>query len=138
MNTIVRLEHTEQGTFGVLLIDGLIRAITMELPWKDNKPCISSIPEGIYTVKKRAFWRGSGNHGYTFEVQDVPGRTAILWHPANYVSQLQGCQAFGSRVDYLRTRKEEQRWLFNSGQTFRKVRSLCPDEFELCVTSLKA
>jgi len=136
MNTIVRLEQTEQGTFGVFLIEGLIRAITMELPWRDNQVNISCIPEGVYQLKNRTFWGGSGNHGYTFEVQDVPGRTHILLHPANYASQLQGCIACGSRVEYLRVSQDNKRWLYNSGQTFRKVRDLLPDEFELCVISL--
>jgi hypothetical protein len=65
---------------------------TLELPWKDNEPRVSCIPEGIYEVErtyspsfKRKLWL----------VKNVPNRSGIRIHSANYVSQLLGCIAPG-------------------------------------------
>jgi len=65
----------------------LFQCVTLELPWLDNQPQVSCIPEGIYQVRTRR----TDKFGLHYHVQDVPGREWILFHPANYTSQLRGC-----------------------------------------------
>lgn len=64
---------------------------SLELPWKDNKRRESCIPLGTYKVKKHV----SPKFGKCFWIQDVPNRSEILIHPANYRRQLLGCIAPG-------------------------------------------
>jgi len=42
-----------KGTNGILMQDDLALCQTIELPWKNNLPTISCIPEGEYFLKKR-------------------------------------------------------------------------------------
>ena len=62
---------------------------TIERPWLNNKPNISCIPAGIYTISPV----DSPKFGLTYEVKDVIGRTHILFHKANIASELEGCIA---------------------------------------------
>jgi hypothetical protein len=77
---------------------------TLELGWKNNEKNISCIPPGTYDIVleyspkfDRDLW----------ELKDVPGRTEIKIHPANFYDQLHGCIALGDRfkkidgVDYI-------------------------------------
>lgn len=74
----------------------IFRIHSLELPWKDNKVSISCIPPGEYTLLHRT----SQKFGKHIHVTNVPGRSWILIHPANFVSQLRGCIAPGlSRMD---------------------------------------
>ena len=64
----------------------------IELPWKDNQRNISCMPAGIYkAIAVRRFSNGK----YALWVQDVPGRSQIMVHTANYVRDLRGCLAPG-------------------------------------------
>lgn len=64
----------------------------IELPWKQNQKGISCIPAGIYSAI--AVKRYSNNR-YALWVQDVPDRTQIMVHSANYARDLMGCLAPG-------------------------------------------
>jgi len=70
---------------------------TLELPWKDNLPKGSCIPDGEYEVEK--------TYSPSFKkqlwlIKNVPNRSGIRIHSANYVSELLGCIAPGlSRHD---------------------------------------
>lgn len=78
------------GTNGTLKYDGKLICNTIELPWKDNAPKISCIPEGEYFITKRY----SKKYRWHLEVMQVANRSFILFHPANYaVKQLKGCIA---------------------------------------------
>lgn len=68
---------------------------TLELPWKNNEKQVSCIPVGIYPVVKHV----SPKFGKCFWLQDVPNRSEILIHPANYTSELKGCIAVGMDHD---------------------------------------
>lgn len=85
---IVR-SYTPTATIGYCDVNGTILQ-TLEQPWRDNEPDRSCIPEGTYLVKRDK----TGRHQW-FAVQNVPNRTFIEWHVANYVSQLEGCTSFG-------------------------------------------
>ena len=60
----------------------------LELKWNNNKVSNSCIPEGTYIVC-------ADDHGrwQWFRFKHVEGRTAIEFHPARDVSQLEGCLA---------------------------------------------
>lgn len=81
---------TPTGTHGYLSFDGF-NCYTVELPWLDNATSISCIPEGSYKVTKHE----SPKHGKCLKIHDVPNRTHILIHIANYVRQLEGCIGVG-------------------------------------------
>jgi hypothetical protein len=88
--TVKRIYHGEEGTNGDLYIDGELTCHTIELPWLNNTPTFSCIPEGTYKLEK--FF--SGHLGPCLHVKDVPGRSAILMHSANNAKQeLRGCIA---------------------------------------------
>lgn len=69
----------------------LYRFKTVELPWKNNKVRESCIPEGEYQAIKHH----SPKFKNCFWIQNVPGRSEILIHAANYTYQLLGCIAPG-------------------------------------------
>lgn len=74
-----REDSTDDGTYGTLRFpDGTVLN-TLELPWRDNAPKISSIAPGTYECKVR----GTSNHGESYEVMNVPGRSAVLIHAGN-------------------------------------------------------
>ena len=87
---LTRQSYLDTGTFGTMrLTDGAI-VVTVERPWLNNRPGVSCIPEGVYSCRRGFFHRG----GYaTFEVCDVPGRSLIKFHKANWPRELQGCIA---------------------------------------------
>lgn len=64
----------------------------LELPWKDNARKVSCIPAGIYPV---AFTMSPRFGVWLWEILQVPGRSGVRIHAANYVRQLEGCLAPG-------------------------------------------
>lgn len=95
---LIRTSTSDQGTFGHLLC-GDSHWWTGELPWKDNQPNLSCIPEGTYT----AHYRADGKHGPCYELENVPGRKEIQIHVGNwcgdteqgYHSDVLGCILLG-------------------------------------------
>ena len=94
-----------EATNGILLLDGAAICPTIELPWKNNEPRISCIPEGIYRLLKRY----SPHHIWHLELQDGPGRQLILIHAANdalhelqgYIAPVSGIQGVNYRLRLL-------------------------------------
>ena len=83
-------KYYPKGTNGALLLNGVPLCATIELPWKNNLPRISCIPEGSYRLVKRY----SPKFKWHFQLLEVPGRLFILVHPANdALAELQGCIA---------------------------------------------
>jgi hypothetical protein len=115
MITLIRIEATEDGTFGRLsvpLFNGLYmpsapdsaKLVTMEDDWRGNRRGISCIPEGDYTLVRSMFYK----HGYeAFEVTEVPGRSRILIHIANTEEDVEGCIGPGLRFGPLRVHDED-------------------------------
>lgn len=86
---LFRTYHPE-GTNGLLSYEGKPVCKTIELPWRNNKQRVSCIPEGRYRLIRRMHQK----HGDQLAIPNVPGREAILIHPANFaLSELQGCIA---------------------------------------------
>lgn len=86
---LVRVTQGLKRTEGIMMV-GEHAFYTLERPWLNNKPYISCIPAGQYKVERDHY----GRHRY-YKLLDVPNRSAIEIHPANYVKQLQGCIALG-------------------------------------------
>lgn len=86
---LIRNYYTK-GTNGMLYINNSFQCYTIELPWKENLPRISCIPEGRYALKKRY----SLKFKHHLLVQGVTERALILIHPANNaLIELKGCIA---------------------------------------------
>lgn len=93
---IFRTYHAD-GTNGILrqVQDGELEhskfiCYTIELPWEDNLPQHSCIPEGRYELKRRY----STRFGQHLLVEHVKDRELILLHPANdALKELRGCIA---------------------------------------------
>lgn len=129
MITLVRDQCGPNGTLGYIDLDVGTeddrRIYTLERPWipapaqlRAPPPCgvkgVSCIPPGIYDLVPHS----TDAHPDTFALvnpdlwiyhfeSDVPptrrgvARTAVLFHPANYVEELRGCIAPGmTRIPY--------------------------------------
>ena len=107
--TLTRLETSDQGTFGLLVLDDGHTCATLELPWRNNARKRSCVPAGVYCFRLR---KDSPKHGECYEEwddpetpeqEDVAGRDCVQIHAANlagdvskgFVSQLEGCIAPG-------------------------------------------
>ena len=86
---LIRTYHAA-GVNGVLLLEGTELGKTIELPWKNNQPRVSCIPEGRYRLRRRH----SPRFREHFEVMDVKDRKYILFHAGNDAGkELRGCIA---------------------------------------------
>jgi len=90
MQLILKREYLPNGTNGVISLENEQICFSIELPWRNNLRSVSCIPEGNYALRRR----NSEHFGWHLEVLDVPGRDAILIHPANSaLKELKGCIA---------------------------------------------
>ena len=82
--------YFKEGTNGALFHHGIFMGFAIELPWLENQKMKSCIPEGVYNLKAR--YSEKFNHHLILE--NVPGRSLILIHPANDAKkELLGCIA---------------------------------------------
>lgn len=95
MNELVlqRFAYHPSGTLGVIKF-GDESFWTIERPWLENKPNVSCIPIGSYELG----WRKSPRFGETWHVKDVPDRTHILIHVANFPTDVSGCIGLGTSL----------------------------------------
>lgn len=91
MKAFLERQYTDKNTIGRLWFDGKV-VYTLELPWRDNLPNISCIPEGIYEVERT--WSPAFKKNLWL-IKDVKGRSGIRIHAANYIRELRGCIAPG-------------------------------------------
>lgn len=86
------------GTFGrIWYEDSPARWwFTLERPWRDNEASISCIPLGEYELRRGTFTANGTIDPYPdLEFVDVPGRSNIEIHAANFADELKGCIAPG-------------------------------------------
>lgn len=88
---LIRVGSSQHGTFGVLRYGLTPFAVTLERPWVNNLSEKSSIPAGRYLCTRF----DSPRFGSTFQVQEVPGRSLILFHKGNRVTDTEGCILLG-------------------------------------------
>lgn len=85
---ILTREYHENGTHGTIKFPSGVEIHTAERPWLDNKRGVSCIPEGEYNLGMRESpvvsrsTRGRYRKGW--EVQNVPDRSFIMFHPGNW------------------------------------------------------
>lgn len=91
---LFRFASTDIATIGRLSDEKTTYGETLERPWLDNRPRVSCIPPGRYLLAWEPSPRLKRN---TLRLVDVPGRSGILIHPANKVTELAGCIAIGTR-----------------------------------------
>ena len=122
--TIIRLEGSDEGALGTLLMDGLMFCTTLEPDVNDTKRF--QIPVGEYICKRFHGTKWSD----TFEVI-VPDHFAVLFHSGNIEEHTEGCILLGRQPGYLRG----SRAVLNSGHTFREFMSQLKDvdEFKLTI-----
>lgn len=101
------------------------QCFTLELPWLDNAPSVSCIPEGVY----KAFKRESPANGPVLELKDVPNRTFIQIHAGNYTRQILGCLLTGDSVKWLDDDSIPD--VTNSKNTLAAFLAAIPDEVEV-------
>ena len=85
-------QYDQSVVLGVLFIQGRLSFTTLEPPWLNNEPNKSCIPINIYRCSRK----DSPKFGLTYEVEEVPNRSAILLHVGNYSPDTQGCILLGS------------------------------------------
>jgi len=108
---ITRTNQTCDGVFGDLLVldcgiapETILRLVTIEDDWLDNKTKVSCIPAGTYKLRRSFFYR----KGYEcFEVCGVQGRSRILIHKANTENDVEGCIGVGLRLGEIVVLKDE-------------------------------
>lgn len=126
---LLRVGQSKRGTFGVLRYEQVPFALTLERPWEDNETYISCIPAGRYTCRRVRSMR----FGDTYEVCNVPGRSHVLFHKGNYISDTQGCILVGEEFSGTWDRP----FIASSERGFLEFRKLLNDipEFELVISN---
>ena len=103
---LIRKWFTDKSTIGEIFLNNdqertaVPFAFSLELPWKDNKHQISCIPEGTYVVKMLLSQHRRMRVPF---VTNVPGRSSIEIHIANYPRDILGCIGVGFErgVDFI-------------------------------------
>lgn len=88
---LTRQQTGSDGTYGTLVTDRGFNCFTVERPSVGEHPCIDP-------WQGQCLWLRHPREGNCYELQGVPGRTAILIHPANVWEQLLGCIALGDKL----------------------------------------
>ena len=128
---IIRLEENfRYGTFGALKTNKEVFGVTLEPPDLENKPHVSSIPAQQYLCKRIM----SPKYGECFEIQNVPGRSHVLFHPGNIVEHTEGCIIIAEHFGKL----QENRAVLNSGKTYKEFMARLEDydEFHLTINEV--
>lgn len=88
---LIRRLHLDAATLGQVILPNGAEVLSLERGWIDNAPWVSCIPCGEYVLE----WDTTGRVKNVPRLRDVPGRTQINIHQANWAHQLQGCIALG-------------------------------------------
>lgn len=89
--TIKRVTAMPEGIFGVLLVDNLPLALTLEPTLDDTLAPV--IPIGVYFAVPT--WYNKGNYK-TFEITGVAGHSRLLFHVGNTEADSLGCVLLGT------------------------------------------
>jgi hypothetical protein len=130
---IQRYWSDESQTLGTMtLLDSdlnpVFTSISLERGWLDNKPNVSSVPEGAYDCLleysprfKKELW----------ELKNVPNRSECKFHASNYWNQLNGCIALGDTAENIG--RDFQLDVTNSGDTMETFHRLLRNEKQIKV-----
>lgn len=110
---LTRTIKLSDGTFGGIATFDNLQWFTVERPWLDNQHGISCIPVGTYTCRWTYFPRAKK---FDYMVYNVPNRTGIFIHSANFPKQVEGCIALGRTIGIM----DGQRGVFLSTTAIRQ------------------
>lgn len=88
----IERKYEEKGTRGKIFHGGDFICESIERPKTGDHPCI---PEGWYIAKR---YNSPANKCIVWQLEDVPGKTNIQLHIANWPSELLGCIAPGKDI----------------------------------------
>lgn len=131
---INRKTYSENQVLGIgIVVDAndieLFNFVTIELPWLENKRRISCIPAGVYSAIKH----NSPKFGQTLWLQEVPNRSEILIHSANFSRQLLGCIAPGEI--FIDIDKDGLKDVNNSRATMEKILKFVGNRVQIVILS---
>ncbi|WP_419786284.1 DUF5675 family protein [Pseudodesulfovibrio sp.] len=128
---LVRIEKSNDGTFGVLRLDGHVFCVTLEPPDRGNAQDVSCIPAGRYRCRRV----DSPHFGTSFEITDVPGRSHILLHAGNVAADTRGCVLLGREFGAV----AGQRGVLHSVAAMDRFMECCEggDTMELIIRELE-
>lgn len=146
MKTITQYRYasSDQGTKSIAFtgIGGFESFCILELPWRNNKPNYSCIPDGEYLCK----YRESKRFKKHYHLQDVKGRSWVLTHSGNlagdilkrWLTHSKGCLLLGARFGVLKIDKNKyQRAVLSSRPTLRKlITAMDKEDFILKIITL--
>ena len=121
--TLVKLYRgpsSDKGTFGMLCLGDMPLCVTCEDPWNDNRKQISCVPAGTYSFKKFNGTRFKD----VWDLQGVPGRSAILIHAGNTIDDTHGCILVGRCFSHLGNLPS----VMQSQEAMQILREQLPDE----------
>lgn len=93
--------QSDKGLLGTLSMAGAeweFKCLTLELPWRDNRPNISCIPAGTYSAHRR-----HGSKGHRWYLENIEDRSGVMFHVGNWAgdksagfkSDTRGCILLG-------------------------------------------
>lgn len=120
LNRFVSDEKQTLGTWTVVM-NNVIEFVckTLELPNKDNAAQVSCIPSGVYDC---VYSFSPSMKKYTYEILNVPNRSGVRIHSANFATQLRGCVALGSSHKDINS--DLQLDVIHSGDTIKQFEKL--------------
>lgn len=123
---LLRIFQDRSQSLGSLSVMGDVEVNvfkTLELGWKQNINSISCIPAGRYLCQ----WSYSPHlNKFTYEITNVPGRSGIRIHSANYFYQLLGCVALGDAHKDINADNELD--VIHSGNSITKFNAMMNGE----------
>lgn len=129
-----RLYENDRQTLGRLYlydgIDEVFECCTLELPDRNNQKSVSRICGGAYQVKKRY----SQKHGWHYHIQDVEGRSWILFHKGNFYIQIEGCILVGT--DFKDINGDGETDVVNSALAMETFLAIAGEGFELVINEI--
>jgi len=126
--TVVRTQMGTDATNGILLVDGVFEAYTLEDQYQAVKVMHETcIPEGTYNIKFRTtggfhtkYKERYGNAHYgMLHLQDVPNFTYILIHAGNTDEHTSGCLIVGETQQDLD--RSDDGFIGHSGTAYTKL-----------------
>lgn len=142
--SLYRYASSNQGTKGIAItgLEGFESFCVIELPWRNNEPNYSCIPDGEYLCN----FRVSKRFGKHYILQNVNGRTWILTHSGNLAGDTKrgwkthshGCLLPGMRFGKLRIDDYTyQDAVLSSRPTLRKlITAMNKEDFILGIVSI--
>ena len=117
---IKRFRSTVLYTLGSIIASDsrgkiLLIGYTLELPYRDNRRNISSIPIGIYNGQDYQ----SPTKGHCILLKDVPRRSYIEIHAGNSLADTEGCILVGDDLQWSKIGSVP--YLLNSRKSLSKI-----------------